>query len=341
MIFDSIINYGKLKGKYSEFRLGDKNRYPHMDLKVNYDSKFDIYKSTDIEHNAKELLQKDLAIRELMIPTARTLFIKDMLGIKYNNSEKLNALDDVANWQMPKYTIETIVPQGFGWTKNIPLNLIKVETTGIFPIGVMVKGTDIAIIDQNASTRGQEIAHAIYHYNEGIEKGNENILEIHGDPFFVYALQCRDGRISRRIRQGESPHKIKFPDYICLRAWAGTKINKGEYNWALGLLAPSINLAATLVNETTLTEALFNGSSTKLENAFNQYLGEGSYDKVFGSYDVFNRLEYIKSKDPGDAKDRMFFKPLFNSEISQEDIKNIWENPSTRESKILELLKTL
>ncbi len=336
MIFKTIVEYGKQNEKYLTFRPQDKNRYPHLDLKLSYNSNVDCYFSTDVEHNVREFLGKDLAIRELMIPSARRLFIKDMLGMPSTYKEKLIALNDVANWRIPEYTIEKIIPRGFGWEREVPLNLVRVKSDRVFPIGIVAKGTDIAIIDQNDSTYGQEVAHAVYHFAEGISRGGENITEVHGDPFFVYALQCFEGRLARRIRKGNSPHRIKFSDYICLRAYAGGKIREGIYHSALGILSPPMNLVASLVKDDTLIEALFKGSSSVIEKAIDDYLGKDAYKEIYLSYDVFGRLEKIAARGGQDAINRMFEKPLFKSELSQKEIRRIWENPKLRNDKLIE-----
>ncbi len=338
MIFKTITNYGKQNGRYLTFREGDSNRYPHLNLQLVYNPEIDNYVSTDVEHNAREFLNSDIVIRELMIPSARRLFIKDMLGIPYSEKEKLIALADVANWQAPKFEIQTTVPRGLGWNKDVPLHVVKVKSNGMFPIGFMAKGTDIAIVDQHDSTLGQETAHAIYHYREGIAQGSENITEVHGDPFFVYALQCSEGRLARRVRVGKSPHKIKFPDYICLRAFAGTKIMDGTYHGALGILAPTMNLAASLVGEEALIRGLFEGSSPELEKAVDEYLGAGAYDEIYSSYDVLGRLPKILKRKKEGVLERMFQRPLFKSTLSPEEIQTVWENPSLLNDQLVDKL---
>lgn len=341
MIFKKIVELARETGQYKTFKQDDVNRYPHLDLKLKYESEIDGFVSTDVNHNAEEFLKNDLVIRELMVPSARKLFVKDMLGVSYSQREKLTALQDIANWQQPDYKIETIIPTGLGWNKNIPLHIVRVNSEQVFPIGLMAKGTDLAIIDQNDSTFGQEVAHAIYHFKEGISTGSENITEVHGDPFLVYALQCSEGRLARRIRDGKSPHRIKFPDYVCLRAFAGTKIKEGVYHGALGLLSPSMNLAASLVDEQTLIDALFIGSSQKLETAVNNYLGSGAYDEIYGSYNVFNRLDAIQRRGGEEALERMFKKPLFKSKLPQEEIFKIWTNPKLVTDSLVNKLEEL
>ncbi|MAG39725.1 hypothetical protein CMI41_02050 [Candidatus Pacearchaeota archaeon] len=339
MIFETIVDHARQNGKYLTFKEGDKERYPHLDLRLEYNPEIDNFTSTDVEHNVGEFLKGDLVIRELMIPSARRLFVKDMLGIPYSGREKLLALEDVANWKAPDFELEEVIPEGLGWNKKVPLYVARVKSRGTFPIGFMAKGTDIAVVDQNDSTFGQEVAHAIYHYDEGISKGSENIEEVHGDPFFVYALQCLESRLARRVRQGNSPHRIKFPDYVCLRAFAGTKIKDGVYHGALGLLAPTMNLAASLVDEDVLVDALFSGSSAKMEGAVDEYLGKGAYDDIFSNYEVFGRLEKVRDRGGQEAVDRMFADPLFKSELSQEEIREIWESPESRNDSLIDRLE--
>lgn len=329
MTFENIVKYGRENGKFHEFKQGDTNRYPHLNLRLDYDPATDCFISSDVAHNVNELLKKDLLIRELMVPSASKLFVKDLLQVKYSWAEKYESLEDVGKFVPPPFTVETIYPEGFGWNKSLPLHLVTVESPHIFPIGVVVKGTDIAIIDQHSATRGQEIGHAIYHYKEGISTGAENITEVHGDPFYLYALQCLEGRLARRIRTGSSPHRIKFPDYVCLRALVGTKIVPGTYHAALGLLAPPMSLVSTLVGESVLISALFDGSSAEIEKAVNEYLGAGAYDEIFMSFDVFGRLDKIRARKP-EAVDRMFDHPLFPSEIDKDQVRRYWEHTETR-----------
>lgn len=338
MIFKTIVDYGRQNRRYLTFKEGDKNRYPHLNLKLQYNPEIDNYTSTNAEHNAQEFLRGDIVIRELMIPSARRLFIKDMLGVPYSEREKLLALEDVANWQMPKFEIQTVVPRGLRWDKDTPLHVVRVKSDGIFPIGFMAKGTDIAIVDQNDSTFGQEVAHAIYHYREGISKGSENITEVHGDPFFVYALQCSEGRLVRRVREGKSPHRIKFPDYVCLRAFAGTKIKPGVYHGALGILAPTMNLAASLVGEEVLIDALFEGSSPELERAVDTYLGTGAYEEIYSDYNVLGRLPAILKRGGVKTLERMFERPLFRSTLSPEEVRKVWENSALMNEELIERL---
>jgi len=339
MIFETIVDYGRANSKYLTFKPGDRGRYPHLDLRLSYNPEIDCFISTDVKHNADEFLKKDLAIRELMVASARRLFIKDMLGMPCTAQEKLLALNDIANWTAPGYSIETVIPEGFGWKKGVSLNLVKIQSEHIFPIGIMAKGTDIAIIDQHDSTYGQEVAHSLYHFVEGISKGGENITEVHGDPFFVYALQCLDGRLARRVRAGDNPHRIRFPDYVCLRAYAGKRFKEGIYHGVMGLLSPPMNLAASLITDDILVDALFIGGSCDLENAVDSYLGKGSYEEIFLSYDLFGRLPKIISRGGKDAADRMFRKPLFKSNLSQDEIQKIWENPSLRNNDLLDRLE--
>lgn len=337
MIFKTIVDYGMEKAKYVTFRPRDTKRYPHLDLRLSYDSEIDCFISTDINHNADEFLGKDIAIRELMVPSARRLFIKDMLGMQSTTHEKVLALSDVGNWKFPEYEIETVIPEEFGWNRKVPLHLVRVKSNHVFPIGIVAKGTDIAIIDENDSTYGQEVGHAIYHFAEGISKGGEEITEVHGDPFFVYALQCLEGRLARRVRSGASPHRIKFPDYVCLRAYAGGRIKEGVYNGVLGILSPPINLAASLVDDNVLVDALFKGSSEALESAVDSYLGSGAYEEIYTGYNVFERLPKILARKK-DAAERMFGRSLFKSELPPDEIQRIWENPSLRNEELVSRL---
>ena len=338
IILEVLIAYGLANKKFCEFKQGDNLRYPHLDLRLNFDVANDCYVSTDIAHNAREFLTRDVVIRELMVPSARRLFIKDLLQMSYTDTEKMIALQDMADWECPDFDIETVVPKGFGWHAGLPLHLIKLRSPHIFPIGLVAKGTDLAFIDQFPATRGQEIGHAIYHFREGISVGAENITEVHGDPVFVYALQCLKGRLSRRIRFGNSPHRIKFPDYVCLRAFAGSKCHWGVYHGSLGLLAPPMNLVASLVSPEVLLAGLFDGSSPVIEAAVNDYLGEGAFDEIFMSFDVFGRLEKIKARNPA-AVDRMFDHPLFESELQPHEIREIWHNPALRNDRLIDRLE--
>ena len=102
MIFDTIIEYGKANGKYMAFKPGDKKRYPHLNLSLEYNPEIDNYTSLDINHNAREFLEKDIVIRELMIPSARKLFIKDMLSIPYSDEERLIG-DSAVNQQKKNF----------------------------------------------------------------------------------------------------------------------------------------------------------------------------------------------------------------------------------------------
>jgi len=330
MIFETLIKYGRDHGKYCEFRQGDACRYPHLKLELSYNAAADCFLSTNPVHNALEFLTADLLIRELMVPSARRLFIRDLLQLPYQEREKLLALHDVADFIAPAFSIETVVPSGFGWEGQIPLHLIKVESPHIFPIGIVLKGTDLAIIDQHTATRGQEIGHAIYHFKEGISTGAENITEVHGDPFFLYALQCSEGRLARRVRMGNSPRRIKFPDYVCLRALIGSKILPGVYHGALGLLAPPMQLVSHLVPSDVLVDALFDGSSTIIENAVDSYLGAGAYNEIFMSFDVFGRLGKIRARKR-EAVEWMFEGTLFQSELDTAAIRHFWEHPESRE----------
>lgn len=340
MIFNTIVKYGEANNKFLKYSSGSNVRYPHLNLRLRYNPEVDMYTSVDVENNAEEFLGKDLVVRELMIPSLRRLFIKNMLGMECSDKEKLLALDDLTRWKIPSYEIKTVIPRGFGWRKKVPLHLVQVKSDQIFPIGMMAKGTDIAIIDQHDSTYGQEAAHSIYHYKEGLTKGIENITEVHGDPFYVYALQCRDGRMARRIRHTQSPHRIKFPDYVCLRAWAGTKIKEGTYHGALGLLAPPMNLVANLVDEKVLVDALFEGSSKAIEDSVDEYLGPGAYEEIYTSYDVFERFgKIIRRRNSKEVLELMFHNPLFKSQLSQDEIRKIWENPCLRNERLVDRLE--
>jgi len=337
-IFETIVAHGEQTGEFMTFRSGSQIRYPHLELDVCYDNKNDCFLSNDPAHNARAFLSGDVMIRELLVPSARRLFLKDLLQIPYSEAEKLVALYDVSQFTPPPFELETIYPEGFGWESSLPLHLVKVESKCIFPFGAVAKGTDLAIIDQFPATRGQEIAHAIYHYREGIRRGAKNIIEIHASPFFIYALQCARGRLARRERTAASPHRIKFHDYIALRALAGTQICPGTYHGAIGILSAPMNLVGRLVDEQTLLDGLFDGSSQAIEDAVDDYLGAGAYEEIFGSFDLFGRLAKIAARKP-EAVELMFEKPLFPSELSMQEIREVWENSEARNDDLIERLE--
>jgi hypothetical protein len=336
MDIKAIVSQAKADGKYLSFQPGDPNRYPHLDLRVEYRQEFDCEISTDVEHNARQFLVHDLAVRELMVPEARRIFVKDMLGMATSESEKQRALEAVASFTPPAFTIETVVPQGFGWNRGLPLHLIRVNSTRIFPIGMVAKGTDLALIDQHDATYAQEVAHSIYHFQEGISRDGENIREVHGDPVLVYALQCAEGRLARRVRAGASPHRIKFHDYVSLRAFCGGQVRRGTYHGALGLMSPPMNLVASLVPQEVLFKAMFDGSSQVIESAVNEYLGAGAYDEIFLSYDLFGRLPKIVARGGEDALRRMFDHPLFDSELTGPEIAAVWQQPGSRTEALID-----
>ena len=355
--------YGKLSKKYLTFRASynlekgefPKQRFPHLNLdSLEYDQENDIFRlkeNSDYNQVASIFLKKDVIPYELMLPKPRKLFLKDFLGYKYSFKEKSEALKEVKKAykenlgkDLPfdsRFNIKILNTSIFKAKKEFsqlnkyikmvgkhPFYLVQIDSRKIFPIGITEKGTDFTITDQWDSTKLQEMIHSIYHFAEGMkgfDNDNENVIETHSNPFWIYLLQCLGGRIERRIRKGSSPHKLKFPEYVFLRAWVSNGLdikefmkNKPYFHGIYALLSPSTKLYYSLLEKknrnTIMIDALFASNSKEIEIAVDKYLGQGSFDSIYSRFDTFSRLEEFlrRAKENNNLND--LYRRLFSKE---------------------------
>ena len=236
----------RIAGDISKFR------YPHLnDLATKF--KFDDYlKSFMLTESEEEVISKiatnDITTYELLNPNAKRLHLYDFFGFGATAEEKYQAFVSVTNdylanrknnrWTHP-YKIEKVnisdirIRDDFEYLRkfiNKSRNCdfyfyVFQDADYMFQFGSTLKGTNIVKTDYNRSNFYQELFHFIYHLEEtipGVNDDNLNILETWGNVDALYLKQLLEGRISRRIRKNNSPHDVKFLDYIFLRAYIGT-----------------------------------------------------------------------------------------------------------------------
>lgn len=222
----------------------------------------------------------------------------------------------------------------------------------MFQFGSTLKGTNIVIVDNNKANYYQELFHIIYHLEEtipGINNDNLNIVETWSDADGLYLKQLLDGRISRRIRRNNSPHDVKFLDYVFLRAYIGKAFSKDDdslcYHSAFSLIEPTIKLLMSCIDgdikhkNKVIIDAICFDKVDDLKEAFNKKFGENAYEKVFFDFNLFNRLKTIKSLCKNEEEyekvlNIMFSPtPLVPTVIGSDVVRYIWENDNVNQDK--------
>ncbi len=380
-LYTELEKYEKKEG-YQQRIAGDIStfRYPHLDY-LSSEFEFDDYLKSfilkkDKEKIISEITINDITTYELLNYQAKRLHLYDFLGFTPSVEEKYQAFlsvkeDYLANkknkrWMLP-YKIEKIalkdikIKDDFEYLKTFIRKSKDCEVyfyefqniDHIFQFGSTLKGTNIVIIDNHKSNFYQELFHIIYHLEEtipGVDNDNLNIIETWGNVDALYIKQLLEGRISRRIRKNNSPHDVKFLDYVFLRAYIGTAFAAENENLCFhsvfALIEPTIKLLMHCINGSikqknkVIIDAICFDKTNELKDAFNKKFGQGAYEKVFYDFKLFNRLKTIKALCKyKNINYNNILKIMFNKQslvptiIGDDVVKYIWENDSVNQNK--------
>ena len=357
-------------------------RYPHMwEIEDNFKFDEDINSfilKDDEDSVLSTMAMNDIRVYELMNPTAAKLHLYDIFGYEASEYEKLYAYTSVRNdylanknnkaWSWPhsikKVSVKDLKIKDEFEYLNTFINKSKDcdiyfyefrKPINMFLFGSTLKGTNVAITDDNKANYYQELFHMIYHLEEsipGFNDDNMNILEIWSNPDSLYLKQLLEGRFSRRIRNCPDPHKIITLDYIFLKAYLGTAFAKEDekicFHSAFSLIEPTIKLLMYTIpgnikdkNKVIIDAICFN-KYDELINSFDNVFGVGAYRKVFYDCKLFNRLNTIKNLckerriNYNSILDIMFSEEeLVPTIINNDVVKYIWENDNINQDRDL------
>ena len=389
-LLEQILKEKEQKGVFQKRIAGDITsfRYPHLKELSDYFKWDDNLQCFLLDHANEEVLRKittnDITTYELLNLQAKRLHLYDFFGFKATEEEKYNAYisvkEDYINnkkdgfWMKP-YQIKTVnisdikIRDEFEYLKTF---IRRSENTSVifylfqnpdflFQFGSTLKGTNIAITDDNKANYYQELFHIIYHLEEtipGVNNDNLNIEETWGNADSLYLKQLLEGRMSRRIRNNRSPHDVKFLDYVFLRAYLGTAFNIEEeklvFHSAFALIEPSIKLLMSCLEgdrkekNKVIIDAICYDKTDKLKESFNRVFGKDSYEKVFYDFNLFNRLKTIKKLcvengiNYEEVSKIMFSEEHLVPTVLESDVvKAIWENEEMNQDKefIIDLIE--
>lgn len=335
-------------GDIQTFRYPHLEKYS---INFQFDKKNNVFVlNNDINVTINGISTNEITVYELLNQTAKKLHLYDFLGYKASFSEKYKAYRSICkdyekNVKNGKWFYDTkiekinikdlLVRNEFSYiktfinkSKNNDIFICRFENTpSIFQFGSTLKGTNIVFIDNNDSNYGQEIFHIIYHLEEGIpgfNNDNLNIIEKWADVPYLYLMQLLEGRLVRRVRQKTSPHDIKFLDYVFLRAYIGQAfVDENEnpyYHSIYSLIEPSIKLLISSFSNKDIikiNELLIDGicydKTDNIKNEFNSKYGEGSYEKIYFDFNLFNRLDSLKEIcEKNNVNIENVYKDMFN-----------------------------
>ncbi len=372
----------RIAGDISKFR------YPHLDhlapmFKFDNHLKSFMLKAGQ-ENVLSEITTNDITTYELLNPQAKRLHLYDFFGFKPSKQEKYQAFFSVKNdylinqknksWMRPhkieKISIKDVkIKDDFEYLKTFIRKSKDCEVyfyefqnvDNMFQFGSTLKGTNIVITDNHKSNFYQELFHIIYHLEEtipGVNNDNLNIVETWGNADALYLKQLLEGRISRRVRKNNSPHDVKFLDYVFLRAYIGTAFAPEDENLyfhsAFALIEPTVKLLMYCINgdirykNKVIIDSICFDKTDELKTSFNKKFGEGSYEKVFYDFKLFNRLKTIQTlcRNRNINFDEVL-KVMFDAQslvptvVESDVVKYIWENDSINQNKdfIIDLIE--
>lgn len=329
----------KKDGLYQSHNAGDTNtfRYPHLSqLAGNFD--FDGVSwilRREVESTLNAIAINDLTLYELMNPHAKKLHLNDFLGYQSAEKEKRRAYNSVVvdynennrrgTWkQSSDFTCIRLsdypIHQDFSHLRDLlqllpdhqQIYVYKFRNLPAFQFGSMLKGTNIIFVDDNPSTIGQELFHALFHLAEGVrgfKDDNLNIRETWANVPQLYLLQLACGRMERRKRTNVSPHTIKFLDYVFLRAYIGQGfIPIGTsycYHSIYALIEPIVRLLFESLkgiseNEKNafLIDSIFFDKVQPVVECFDRTYGGSTFSRVYSTMNLFGRLKILEELCP-------------------------------------------
>lgn len=368
--------FKRIAGETSEFR------YPHLsEVEKNFEYNSEIktfFLKRKIEETIKKISINEITLYELLNPNAKRLHLYDFFGYKATGEEKYQAFESVftdyqrnkqnGSWnfdvEIQKVNLADVkIREEFAHlrtfinkSKNSDVYFCKFKGTGAkFQIGSMLKGTNIVFIDDDRTTYCQELFHAIYHLEEGIpgvNGDNMNILEVWGNVDALYIKQLLEGRLSRRIRNNNSPHDIKFLDYVFLRAYIGQAFlaedETATFHSAYALIEPTMKLlvdsmgADVKSRNQQIIDGICYDKTENIKRNFNKKYGEGAYEKIFYDFNLFHRMITIEQICETqhipyeEVLDIMFSEEkLLPTAIDSETVKMIWMDSKIHQNKEL------
>lgn len=366
--------FQRIAGDVSEFR------YPHLkEVSENFEYNPNLktfFLKEEIEETIKTISINEITLYELMNQMAKRLHLYDFFGYKATSKEKYEAFlavleDYQRNQKEGKWNIDFAIEkvkisqlqirEEFAYlntfirkSKDSEIYFCKFRDVKLmFQFGSTLKGTNIVFVDDNKANLCQEVFHAIYHLEEGIpgiNDDNMNIEEVWGNADALYLKQLIDGRLSRRVRKNNSPHDIKFLDYVFLRAYIGQAFlaenEQVTFHSAYALIEPTIKLLVDSLEQDvfTVNQLIIDGicydKTETIRQSFNRKYGESAYEEIFYDFNLFHRISTIMhicemQKIPYEQVLSIMFseKKLLPTVIDSEVVKFIWLNPEVNQNK--------
>ena len=376
-------NYER-KGKYCKRIAGDVSefRYPQFSgsrENFEYNSNMKVYfLKRNIPKTIEEMAANEITLYELLNQKAKRLHLYDFFGYKATSKERYEAYKSVledyhknqkeGKWDL-KYGIEIIIPSQISIreefealrdfinkSKYSKIYFCRFKNVNLmFQFGSTLKGTNIVLVDDSKANFCQELFHAIYHLEEGIPGVNDdnmNIVETWADVDALYAKQLLEGRIARRVRKNNSPHDIKFLDYVFLRAYIGQAfLPKGEeaiFHSAYALIEPTMKLLVDSMDpnikarNSQIVDGICYDKTDQIKEGFNRKYGDGAYEKIFYDFNLFHRMNTIREicderKISFEDVEKVMFShnSLLPTIIDIKVVRAVWLNPKINQNKDL------
>lgn len=360
-------------------------RYPHLaDLSRNFSYNTELRTfllEENIETAIKKISINEITLYELMCEHPKKLHLYDFLSYKAGFAEKLEAYNEVSKafaenrckgeWDesinIKKININDLIIRDefehlktfIQKSKNTDIYICSfLNAPKLFQFGCALKGTNVLFSDDNKANISQELFHMIYHLEEGIpgfHDDNMNIVETWANADALYLKQTLEGRLTRRRRKNNSPHDIKFLDYVFLRAYIGQAfLDKNEtayFHSVFSLIEPAIKLLVSSFNSidikatnAMLIDGICKDKTENLKSAFNEKYGSGAYDDIFYNSNLFGRMHAIKEVCAKNAIPfNMICRIMFSSGkmlptvLDNSVVELVWSNPWVHQDKDLVL----
>ena len=371
--YEKCFQDAREKGEFITHNAGDisRFRYPHLDRMQNlflFDPLHEYWKLNAGDEQGEKFASEDITIYEFLSPAAKKIHMMDMLGVKATEDDRSRAFEEVCRLygsrkdalhftEHKTVRLADLEPNpDFAYVarlyheiKDIPLHFLVIRgDEGIFPFGSVLKGTDIVITDGNEFNLGQDLLHALYHIKEGIsgiDNDNKNVEEVWADVPALYASQLTEGRMYRRRRTRPSPHVIHFTDYIYLRCYLGQtfsvrKDRNTMVHPAYSVIEPAIRIMFHALRRYSpydrnriLADAVLCDRVDELAASFDGEFGSGSFERIYGTYSIYDKYELASEYIEKDLLDQIMFggPSLLPSEVSPETILRIWKGENRYE----------
>ncbi len=383
MLKNEVRKYTR-QGAYCERIAGDTSefRYPHLSVvskNFEYNNAMKAFMfHTDPQETIEAISTNEITFYELMVRKAKRLHLYDFFGYKATDQEKWEAYKSICNayqenqisgkWKsdcqievvrpidIPIRTEFSALKDFINKSKNCPIYFCKfMNVDWMFQFGSTLKGTNIVLVDDSKANWAQELFHAIYHLEEGIPGVNNDnmyIVETWANVDALYAKQLTEGRMGRRIRKNQSPHDIKFLDYVFLRAYIGQAFlpenETAFFHSAYALIEPTmkllVNALASDVSDRNrqVIDGICYDKTEEIKVAFNRKYGAEAYERIFYDFNLFHRMATVKEiaherKIPFDQIEEIMFGDdhLLPTVLDSEVVKAVWENEFLNQNKEL------